>query len=93
MKAAIYTKFQGPINVENVPDPILSDDSVIIKVGATGICRSDWHGWMGHDSDVELPHVPGHELAGMVLETGRTRSKDTVQLESSWIDIYKAFVS
>jgi alcohol dehydrogenase len=45
---------------------------VVIKVQATGICRSDWHGWMGHDPDItKLPHVPGHELAGVVEETGK----------------------
>jgi alcohol dehydrogenase len=43
---------------------------VVIKVEATGLCRSDWHGWMGHDPDIVLPHVPGHELAGTVLATG-----------------------
>ena len=37
---------------------------------ATGVCRSDWHAWMGHDADVELPHVPGHELAGIVAAVG-----------------------
>jgi alcohol dehydrogenase len=44
---------------------------VVIEVAATGVCRSDWHGWMGHDPGIVLPHVPGHELAGMVVETGR----------------------
>jgi alcohol dehydrogenase len=43
---------------------------VVVAVEATGLCRSDWHGWMGHDDDIELPHVPGHELAGTVVETG-----------------------
>jgi alcohol dehydrogenase len=38
---------------------------------ATGVCRSDWHGWMGHDPDIRLPHVPGHELAGVVEAAGR----------------------
>jgi len=71
MKAAIYHKFQGPINIENLPDPSPTPDGVVIKVGATGICRSDWHGWMGHDPDISLPHVPGHELAGTILETGK----------------------
>ncbi len=46
-------------------------DGVIIKLEASGICRSDWHGWLGHDPDVRvLPHVPGHELAGTVEEVG-----------------------
>ena len=39
---------------------------MVLKVEATGLCRSDWHGWMGHDSDIVLPHVPGHELAGTI---------------------------
>ena len=43
---------------------------MVIKVRATGLCRSDWHGWMGHDPDIVLPHVPGHELAGTIFEIG-----------------------
>jgi len=43
----------------------------VIEVRATGLCRSDWHGWQGHDADItELPHVPGHELAGEVRAVG-----------------------
>ncbi len=71
MKAAIFEQFRQPLKIENVPDPIAHDDGVVIQVKANGICRSDWHGWMGHDSDVQLPHVPGHELAGIVVETGK----------------------
>lgn len=70
MRAAYFTEYQGPINVENVDDPTPSNDGVVIRVGATGLCRSDWHGWMGHDSDVQLPHVPGHEFAGTVVAVG-----------------------
>ena len=71
MRALIYREFNGPLTVENVPDPALPDDGVIVEVKANGICRSDWHGWMGHDADIHLPHVPGHELAGYVTEVGR----------------------
>ena len=42
----------------------------MIEVVATGLCRSDWHAWMGHDRDVALPHVPGHEFAGVIAEVG-----------------------
>lgn len=70
MRAVLYEKFQGPVEIREVPNPTVSPDSVIVKVGATGLCRSDWHGWMGHDSDIVLPHVPGHELAGVIVETG-----------------------
>ena len=55
-----------------VPDPVPHADGVVIKVEASGICRSDWHGWLGHDLDItRLPHVPGHELAGVIEEAGR----------------------
>ena len=70
MKAVYYEEFKGKVDVWEVPDPTVSPDSVIVKVGATGLCRSDWHGWMGHDPDIVLPHVPGHELAGTIVETG-----------------------
>ena len=70
MKAAIYNEFQGPIQIETVPDPEPQTNGVVLKVEATGICRSDWHGWMGHDADISLPHVPGHELAGRIVEIG-----------------------
>lgn len=70
MKAVYFEQFQGPVEIREVPKPIVSPDSVIVKVEATGLCRSDWHGWMGHDADIVLPHVPGHELAGVITETG-----------------------
>jgi alcohol dehydrogenase len=75
MKAAIYTEFKKPLSIENLPDPKPTDDGVVIRVKATGICRSDWHGWMGNDPDINLPHVPGHELAGIVEEVGQNVTK------------------
>jgi alcohol dehydrogenase len=70
MQAAIYDQFQDPVTVRNVPDPVCTPDGVVIAVKACGICRSDWHGWMGNDPDIKLPHVPGHELAGVVESLG-----------------------
>ncbi len=70
MKAALYTRFRGPISIANLPDPAPEPDGVVVRVEATGLCRSDWHGWMGHDPDVLLPHVPGHELAGTIVAVG-----------------------
>ena len=71
MRAAVFEKFQGPITIQKVPDPAPNEDGVVVKVTATGLCRSDWHGWMGHDPDILLPHVPGHELAGTVEAVGK----------------------
>ncbi len=74
MKAVMYEKFQGPLSVKDVPDPEPPEHGVVLAIEATGICRSDWHGWMGHDSDVSLPHVPGHEFAGTLEEVGKNIS-------------------
>jgi alcohol dehydrogenase len=72
MRAAYYEEFGGPVTVGTVDQPAPADHGVIIEVEASGICRSDWHGWMGHDPDIRaFPHVPGHELAGIVAETGK----------------------
>lgn len=70
MKAVLFEAFGETPTIRTVPDPTPSAEGVVVKVEATGLCRSDWHGWMGHDSDVRLPHVPGHELAGTVTAIG-----------------------
>lgn len=70
MKAAVMDTFGSPLEVREVPDPVPSDDGVVIEVRANGICRSDWHAWMGHDPSIRLPHVLGHEIAGVVAEKG-----------------------
>jgi len=70
MKAAVYEAFQGPVEIRSVDDPQPRNDGVVLRVAATGICRSDWHGWMGHDPDISLPHVPGHEISGVVAAVG-----------------------
>jgi D-arabinose 1-dehydrogenase-like Zn-dependent alcohol dehydrogenase len=57
-------------DVREVPSPSAPARGVVVRVMATGLCRSDWHAWAGHDDDVVFPHVPGHELAGVVVEVG-----------------------
>jgi alcohol dehydrogenase len=71
MKAALFHAFGQPLELADVPDPVAPLDGVVIRVEANGICRSDWHAWMGHDPTIELPHVPGHELAGTIVDTGK----------------------
>src|SRR5436190_12532981 len=70
VRAVVVTEFGVAPVVQEVPDPQVPADGVVVAVEATGLCRSDWHGWLGHDPDVVLPHVPGHELAGTVLAVG-----------------------
>ncbi|MFJ7771593.1 zinc-dependent alcohol dehydrogenase family protein [Streptomyces sp. NPDC097107] len=70
MRAVVFERFGEPAEVREVPDPQPAPHGVVVRVEATGLCRSDWHGWQGHDADIELPHVPGHELAGAVAAVG-----------------------
>ena len=72
MKAVVYEEFRARPEIRAVDDPIPADGGVVIKVEASGLCRSDWHGWMGHDPDITVPHVPGHELAGLVEAAGKS---------------------
>jgi alcohol dehydrogenase len=70
VRALVFEQFGGPLTVRSVPDPAPAPDGVVVRVGASGICRSDWHAWSGHDPGIVLPHVPGHELAGTVTAVG-----------------------
>ena len=72
MRALVFDSFGGPLEVRELPDPEPRPGGVVVRVAASGICRSDWHAWQGHDPDVVLPHVPGHELAGTVAAVGET---------------------
>jgi len=75
VKAVLYSAFKRPPEIEQVSDPVPVKGGVVVKVMASGVCRSDWHGWQGHDPDIELPHVPGHELAGVIETVGEGVTK------------------
>ncbi|WP_461021269.1 zinc-dependent alcohol dehydrogenase family protein [Thalassiella azotivora] len=71
MRAVLVETFGHPARVADVPDPVPAPHGAVVAVHATGLCRSDWHAWAGHDEGVTLPLVPGHELAGEVVAVGR----------------------
>lgn len=70
MRAVVYAEFREQPRISELPIPPLDPDAALVRVRATGLCRSDWHGWMGHDPDIQPPHVPGHEFAGIVEQMG-----------------------
>jgi alcohol dehydrogenase len=78
MNAVVYDDFSAPPQIQDVPTPTPEPHGMVVEVRATGICRSDWHGWVGHDPVIDLPHVPGHELAGVVAAVGADVRRWTV---------------
>lgn len=69
MLAVVYDAVGAPPRLADVPAPACPADGAVVAVRATGVCRSDWHAWRGHEP-VPLPHVPGHEFAGVVAAVG-----------------------
>lgn len=77
VRAVVMDRVGGPLEVREVADPEAPAGGVVVQVCATGLCRSDWHAWAGHE-DVALPHVPGHELAGVISSIGSGVSRWSV---------------
>jgi alcohol dehydrogenase len=74
----MFEEFGRLAQVRQVADPQPPPGGAVVRVEATGLCRSDWHAWQGHDDSVALPHVPGHEFAGEVVAVGAGVRRDHV---------------
>jgi D-arabinose 1-dehydrogenase-like Zn-dependent alcohol dehydrogenase len=70
VRAVWFDEFGALPELREVTDPEPSPAGVVVRVEATSLCRSDWHAWVGHDDGVALPHVPGHELVGVIDAVG-----------------------
>jgi len=74
MRAAVVEALNQPLVVRDIPDPGCPPDGAIVRVGANGICRTDWHLWTDDWSwrglAIQPPFVLGHEFCGVIEETG-----------------------
>ncbi|WP_208347850.1 zinc-dependent alcohol dehydrogenase family protein [Pseudaestuariivita rosea] len=70
MRAAVLRQYNEDLSLETVPDPDCPKDGVVLKVEACGVCRSDWHGWVGEHPRVKPGQIPGHEYCGTVVQAG-----------------------
>lgn len=70
MRAAVLRAYRADLDLCAVPDPVCEPDGVVLRVLACGICRSDWHGWIGEHARVKPGAIPGHEYCGEVVEAG-----------------------
>jgi len=74
VRAVVLDAVRAQPEVREVAEPAAPFGGVVVRVMATGVCRSDWHAWAGHE-EIVFPHVPGHELAGVVAEVGEQVSR------------------
>lgn len=69
MRAVRFDAYGAAPRLIETAAPPCPADGVLVEVRATGLCRSDWHAWMGNEA-VPLPHIPGHEFAGVIAAVG-----------------------
>ncbi len=74
MRAAVFTAYGEPLSVTDVDEPEPTPTGVVVETEACGICRSDWHAWVGDwtwaGMDLEPGQILGHEPAGTVVAVG-----------------------
>lgn len=72
MKAAVVREFGKPLVIEEVPVPVPSDNQILVKIEASGVCHTDLHAADG-DWPVKPnpPFIPGHEGVGFVAGVGK----------------------
>jgi len=70
MRAAVVREFNEDLSIESVEDPSCPDNGVVLEVAACGVCRSDFHGWVGGHPKVTHGSILGHEYCGIVVEAG-----------------------
>ncbi len=71
MKAMAVVSYDRPLQLLDLPMPRRGPGEVLIRVLACGVCFSDVktiRGHMPYSPTLKLPHVPGHEIAGEVVE-------------------------
>jgi len=96
MRAARTYRYKEPLRIEEVPVPEPKPDEVLLKVAATGMCRSDYQlleGYFNAPFPVEFPYIPGHEVTGRVAGMRRGvpttvgySDGDIVVVNPSWGD-------
>ena len=70
MKAAVFDRYDAPLAIREVEAPEVGPGQALIRVRACGLCGTDLKILSGKIPGVPLPHIPGHEIAGEVVEIG-----------------------
>lgn len=71
MRAMAVVDYAKPLEMMDLPEPELKPGFVLLRVLTCGVCFSDYKtakGLMHYSDTLPLPHVPGHEICGEVVE-------------------------
>ena len=71
MRAMVFDAVGTPLRLAELPRPEPRAGQVLVEVRACGVCRTDLHVVDGELAHPKLPLVPGHEVVGAIVETGR----------------------
>src|ERR1700732_416728 len=85
MKAAVLHAANQPLQLEDIPTPVLTPGHVLLRVLACGVCRTDLHIFEG---DLPLIHQPltlGHQIVGEVIERATSHLPAGPRVGVSWI--------
>ncbi len=88
MRAMIFSRQQGlPLVAQDVPIPRPGPHEVLIRVHACAVCRTDLHVVDGELPDPKSPLIPGHEIVGVIVETGSAveRFKEGDRVGVPWL--------
>lgn len=67
---SIQIRVPRQITIQEEEIPVINDQQVLLKLVYVGLCGSDLNSWLGKNPMVKYPVVPGHEIAGRVVEKG-----------------------
>src|SRR5258706_16371082 len=93
MRAAVMTAVREPLEIQDVPLPELEPEDALVKIVASGICRSDWHLWNGDWKwfmKLPQPAVLVHEMDGYVAAV-RSSLKPDQFVQRVTLPFYNAF--
>lgn len=73
MKAMVLRQYNEPMEWVEVETPSVGEDEILLQVKACGLCYTDLKIYRGEIPPpiVTLPHTPGHEVAGVVVDKGK----------------------
>uniref|UniRef100_A0AC34FLU6 Enoyl reductase (ER) domain-containing protein n=1 Tax=Panagrolaimus sp. ES5 TaxID=591445 RepID=A0AC34FLU6_9BILA len=70
-KAQVYDRFNGPLELRQIPVPIPGPNDILVNIKYSGVCHTDLHVWHGEfPGVVNFPLVGGHEGVGVVVAKG-----------------------